>query len=178
MRRLARWLFTLCSAVSLLMCVTAAALWARGLFRDDMWSRVSGDPTPGMVSVLRIDAGNGWVAVQHHWDRGYVITGVGGWHHAAGPAGGRPWLDATWFAFRREPVPGSAGGRDLWALQLRLWPVVVLTAVLPLAWLAAMRRRARSRLRAERGLCPACGYDLRASPERCPECGTVPEVAA
>ena len=41
----------------------------------------------------------------------------------------------------------------------------------------ALRGLVRSRRRDERlrhGCCPACGYDLRHTPHRCPECGHVP----
>jgi hypothetical protein len=45
---------------------------------------------------------------------------------------------------------------------------------LPILWLAEMRKRSLiNRWRAE-GRCLKCGYDLRATPERCPECGTIP----
>ena len=53
-----------------------------------------------------------------------------------------------------------------------LWFLLVLTAALPsvaVVWNLRQRRRA-----ARFGLCAACGYDLRASPDRCPECGTIP----
>ena len=50
------------------------------------------------------------------------------------------------------------------------WMVLLVLLPLPALWSAAVVRR---RLRLSREICPTCGYDLRATPDRCPECGTV-----
>ena len=55
------------------------------------------------------------------------------------------------------------------------WSLPLLTAPPLLAWWA-WRRSARRRFRRE-GRCVGCGYDLRASPAHCPECGLVPDNA-
>ena len=61
---------------------------------------------------------------------------------------------------------GVVVGADSLTVGLSYWLLTSVSAVLPLLWL---RRLRRTRYRA--GLCPRCGYDLRATPEECPEGG-------
>ncbi|MDB5172511.1 MAG: hypothetical protein JWN51_1284 [Phycisphaerales bacterium] len=68
------------------------------------------------------------------------------------------------FAVRSNGVAGQ-----VLMVSVPYWSLVVLTACPPTVW--AIRRRAMGNRKAT-GKCPWCGYDLRATPERCPECGT------
>ena len=50
------------------------------------------------------------------------------------------------------------------------WFIVLLFSPWPIAWLVRWQMRRRTKVA---GVCMNCGYDLRATPDRCPECGTI-----
>jgi hypothetical protein len=50
------------------------------------------------------------------------------------------------------------------------WVLFLVSGIWPGLWMWSWWRRRR---RFGEGRCQKCGYDLRASPERCPECGAV-----
>jgi hypothetical protein len=124
MRRLARHLFTLCSAVSLvslgLVLLNAVGVSPSMDFR--------GNP---------------------NWWRLSVVSG-------------HVWLGEYQGRLDHQPVRASH--------TLNLGAIILPTTVLAILcswWCTRQDRR-----NAVPGLCPLCGYDLRVSPERCPECGT------
>jgi hypothetical protein len=52
------------------------------------------------------------------------------------------------------------------------WFLTLASAILPVVQFRKWRIRRRDRKRFQHGQCQSCGYDLRATPDRCPECGT------
>jgi hypothetical protein len=64
--------------------------------------------------------------------------------------------------------------------DLPAWSVAAMLSILPSFRVIKfiIGRARRRRLSPKRGLCLRCGYDLRATPDRCPECGVVPKAKA
>ena len=83
------------------------------------------------------------------------------------------------FAYRStEQSSNTRLGPSTYRNTLLMFPwglTMAVLGVLPVWWLVALRRHLKESKRRRTGLCVQCGYDLRASPERCPECGAPAE---
>lgn len=92
------------------------------------------------------------------------------WYYFIGDRLSKEWGFAG-FSYTELSDPFFAG-RVSWAYTIPYWPLLVATAVMPYL---RLRSALAMRQRAAMGSCPRCGYDLRATPDRCPECGMAPD---
>jgi hypothetical protein len=166
------------AALSLMLSAAAAVTWARSYNVLYIWSRFDIDPRSAgyFEDDVRIDQGRVLVSV----DR-FPHSQLSPW---IAPQGTGHWTllrDPYWFANRQNHLldwlvwSGSLihtrnGGRIL-QFGANLGVLAFSLAIFP----AVLRfRYLHKRYLVSRGRCTNCGYDLRATPGRCPECGMVP----
>jgi hypothetical protein len=182
MRRIGRRLFMVFAMLSLVLCLAACMVWVRG---HQAPVRVAGlgldDPRPGVRAGMYVWSAEGQAIVvcSEYLAKDGHATPV--------PAGSTA---ATLLRVRGPGLPGRMGftqfgytanrtGTQTWMWTAPMWAIVLLTAAAP-GWLA-VRAWTASRARQRRlaaGQCIRCGYDLRASPQHCPECGGESGAAA
>jgi hypothetical protein len=87
---------------------------------------------------------------------------------------GRRWWNRLGFCCVQNIERDDRWVHSSFSVGVPHWFLVPLFAAMPLLGLRRIWTR-RRRIRA--GLCADCGYDLRASRERCPECGAARQLA-
>jgi hypothetical protein len=191
MSRLARHVFTAVAALSLLLCLAVGVPWVRSYHAKEVldWRTPSGwreivavrgyltfnvfhsDPRRiprYQVQPLRYrrQSIEPWhVEWSHYW-----LYEMGG--SSDDKLSQWRWAGISWHERRNARL-----GRLHASALVPLRALALITAVLPLAWACLrVRQHLLARRRLTQGLCQTCGYDLRATPLRCPECGHAPLV--
>jgi hypothetical protein len=154
-----------------------------GLIQIRQWD---GDFSSPLASVFQFSHAppRAWMqwAYWHGHSDDITQDGPNDWAYEPGIGRDHWWQDAGFDWFDEQVVPRRnttyihdwlpPDWRGRWRqLSFPHWALLPWFMLLPAIYLNRNNRR-QSRRRA--GLCSNCGYDLRATPQRCPECGEVP----
>ena len=197
MKRLVRYIFNGLTVLSLLLCVATAVLWVRSYWRWDEVAVGRQFPIPKSVSnPSKADERSVTWASGSRFGRCYLLRMQNDFRYLSvigyprywasiqrfGDEAGadEPYLSDNEFEFRPKTSAGHAGfslesnrqfADHYFSIMVPHWFLAMIFGVGPVAWLAGAYT---NHTRLVRNLCPFCGYDLRATPDRCPECGNVP----
>jgi hypothetical protein len=154
MKRARRWIFNTIAAISLLLCTTAIGGWIQSYvnprvnFANAVFRII---PSPRAMCLIISDSGQ--LSIM---ELGEISDG----------------MDA-FVTVKDRHYPGVEYSEFRVGTELTIdyWLLAVAFALFPI-YRFAMTWRHRQRSKSPDGICRHCGYDLRATPDRCPECGS------
>jgi hypothetical protein len=153
--------------VSLFLLVLVSVLWVWSYWRYPGVSHTSSASSPSLASSRTIIVTRGRIYMT--WVKAGA-PGTGGWsvvleppRDVVLPPPDETFLDFAYWRVRTLRI-------DYVAARVPCWALFVCFGLIPALQLLTHGRRLVGR-RLELGLCTGCGYDLRASQGRCPECG-------
>jgi len=151
------------SALLLALCLATCLMWGRSCLRYDYWNWGTASGRAGIDS-LHGHLALGWVSVPPA-----ALTTI----PRGNQAGSMPINSAVnslprpnWSLAGFSATRINVGGYQVREIGIPYWLIFLATGLLPALHLL-------KRPRTLPGFCRVCGYDLRASPQRCPECGTL-----
>jgi hypothetical protein len=175
-----RRLFNLAVAVSLVLCAASLTLWVRSYVRMDGVCHI------GRWHIHNFTSLRGRLFIQWGWSTENQLASLsgryvgGGFFRETASSGAQLAVEPmshgwrlggfdyfSWHVNRRNTAGNPAAGE--WVFIIPWWFVVAVTGTLAGGGIVKARWRAR---RERLGQCLTCGYDLRATSDRCPECGT------
>jgi hypothetical protein len=193
MSRSRRWLFTGIAALSFVMALLTAIAWLRSYLIADqvIWHLTATRPFV-YVKEYSFDCSCGGIQLRDEYRKIGSDALSAGWisqryvrHDSGGPNNwplpGYPYFGGLWgrptmekraigFGFVYIHSDDQQIGEKRRGLAIT-FPIAIVffpVLILPGLW---MRREMKRRRGSTSGCCLKCGYGLRATPERCPECG-------
>ena len=193
-----RRLINALTILSLLACALFLVLWPLSYWvwcRADVGWAARNASAPGTTSACIARCGS-WPGHLHLYVFRITDADASWWHWAwQGEPSPGPYASAAGWRYQRRsryrqkpfivaretrdeahnpwttPNGGNARRVVQWSFGAPYWFLAALAGVAPALRARRALRRRRERVRRSKGLCASCGYDLRATPGCCPECG-------